>query len=62
MDNKVSVIMSIYNNEKTIEKAILSILSQSYQNIELLICNDGSTDDTQKILNTFQKKVHCYSP
>ena len=52
----VSVIMSAYNSKSTIGESIESILSQSYQNIELLICNDGSTDDTQKILNSFQKK------
>ena len=52
----VSVIMSAYNSKSTIGESIESILSQSYQNIELLICNDGSTDDTQIILNSFQKK------
>ena len=52
----VSVIMSVYNSSMTVEESIKSILNQSYQNIELLICNDASNDETQNILEIFEKK------
>ena len=46
---KVSVIMPAYNTEKYIGQAIDSILQQTYNNWELIIVDDGSTDDTFKI-------------
>ena len=49
----VSVLMSTYNSETTLERAINSILNQSYKRIEFLICNDGSTDNTKKILDKY---------
>lgn len=49
----VSVLMSTFNNEKTLERAIDSVLNQSYKNIEFLICNDGSTDNTKQILDKY---------
>ena len=51
----ISVLMSIYNSEKTLEKAISSVLEQTYKNFEFLICDDGSTDGTSKILKKFEK-------
>jgi len=48
---KVSVIVPVYNNEKYIKKCLTSILNQTYLNIEVLVVNDGSTDDTKKILD-----------
>ena len=50
---KFSVIMVTYNHEKFIEKAILSVLKQDYHNLELVVINDGSTDETSKRLNLF---------
>jgi glycosyltransferase involved in cell wall biosynthesis len=47
----ISVIISAYNNDKYIEEAIESILKQSYSNFELIIINDGSTDNTSKIIH-----------
>ena len=49
----VSVLMSTYNSETTLERAINSVLNQSYKRIEFLICNDGSTDNTKKILDKY---------
>ena len=47
---KVSVLMSVYNGEKFIEKALQSIYNQTYQDFEVIIVDDGSTDRTPDIL------------
>lgn len=48
--NKVSVIMPAYNAEKFIDEAIRSVIGQIYSNWDLTIVNDGSTDNTKKII------------
>ena len=50
---KVSVILCVYNEEKFIRKAIESILKQSLTDFEVIIVNDGSTDDTLDIINSY---------
>ena len=45
----ISIVMAVYNEEKYIRQAIQSILAQSYQNLELIVVNDGSTDATYQI-------------
>lgn len=52
----VSVIMPCFNCEKTVAASIESILNQTYQNIEILIIDDGSKDNTYEILKKFQSK------
>ena len=52
----ISVLMSVYNNDKTLKKSTESILSQEFKNFELLIVDDGSRDASWKILNKFSKK------
>lgn len=47
----VSVILPVYNGEKTLEKSIRSILIQTYNELELIIVNDASTDSTSEIIN-----------
>ena len=54
---KVSVVVSVYNGEKYIEKCIKSILRQSYKNIELIVVNDGSIDKTKKILDKYKESI-----
>lgn len=56
MNDKISVIMACYNCEKTIEKAIDSILAQTYTNWIMICCDDGSKDNTLEILNRYKKK------
>ena len=48
---KVSVIIPDYNIEKYIERCLVSIKNQSEKNIEIIVVNDGSTDDTLKVIN-----------
>lgn len=52
-DLKISVLMPTYNAEKYIGEAINSVLNQTYQNFELLICDDASTDSTKNIIEEF---------
>ena len=52
----IDIIMSAYNEEKVIERAIVSILEQTYQDWRLLICNDGSKDGTLDILRKYESK------
>ena len=49
----VSLIIRTDNNENTIFKSINSALNQNYKNLEILIINDGSTDETLEIINSF---------
>jgi len=51
----ISVILSTFNSEKTLEDSVKSILDQSYKNIELLIMDDCSEDSTSKILKKIKK-------
>lgn len=53
---KVSIIMPCYNSEKYIEKAIQSVLEQTYRNFELIIIDDDSTDKTWEIIEQYAKK------
>ena len=51
----ISVIIPAYNAEKYIGRAIESILSSSFRNFELIIVNDGSIDNTDKILQHYEQ-------
>jgi teichuronic acid biosynthesis glycosyltransferase TuaG len=53
MNPLVSVIMPVYNGERYLAAAIQSVLNQSYQQLELLIVNDGSTDGSEAIIRQF---------
>ena len=50
---KISVILPVHNGEKYIKNAIESVLNQSFNDFELIIVNDGSTDNTLEIINSF---------
>ncbi|MFR2535249.1 MAG: glycosyltransferase family 2 protein [Clostridia bacterium] len=52
---KVSIIIPIYNGEKFIRQCIQSIRKQTYKNIEIICIDDGSTDDTKKVLQELSK-------
>ena len=61
MKGLVSVIMPTYNMGSFIGEAIQSVLLQSYPNWELIIIDDGSTDDTEKVIKSFEdKRIQYY--
>lgn len=52
----VSIIVPVYNGEKTIERCLRSIQNQSYSNIEVLVVNDGSSDHTERIIRKYVQR------
>jgi glycosyltransferase involved in cell wall biosynthesis len=55
MNPKVSVIVPIYNAEKYMKKCIDSILSQTLKNIEIILVNDGSSDNSANIADEYSR-------
>lgn len=53
-DPLISIIIPCFNAEKTLEKCLKSLVQQSYANLEIIIIDDGSTDETSLIYNKFQ--------
>lgn len=56
MDEKVSIIVPVYNVEKYLDKCIESIVNQTYRNIEIILVDDGSPDKCPEICNEWAKK------
>ena len=54
MNDLISVIIPVYNGEKYIKRCVDSILSQSYDNYEIIIINDGSSDKTLSVLREYR--------
>ena len=55
-DCKASIIIPVYNAEKTISYCLDSILNQTYQDFEIILVNDGSVDKSQEIIEKYKKK------
>lgn len=53
MDKMISIIVPVYNVEKYLEKCINSILGQTYENLELILINDGSNDGSEAICQKY---------
>ena len=54
---RISVLMPCYNAEKYIREAIDSVLNQSYQDVELIVIDDGSTDNSKNILGNYHDRI-----
>ena len=52
----VSIIIPVFNGEKYVERCLETVINQTLKNIEIIVVNDGSTDETLNILNEYQKK------
>ena len=57
----ISIIMPVYNTDKYLAEAINSVLNQTYQNFELVIVDDHSTDNSSKIINSFKSEKIKYT-
>jgi glycosyltransferase involved in cell wall biosynthesis len=60
----ISVIIPVYNGEKTIEETVRSVLNQPFQDFEIIIINDGSKDDTLEVVSQISDsrvQVHSYA-
>jgi glycosyltransferase involved in cell wall biosynthesis len=57
MNPKITIIIPVWNGEKYVEQAIASVLQQDYDNKEVIVVNDGSTDGTEKIIQRFGKQI-----
>ena len=53
IEPKISIIMGAYNCENIVSKSIESVINQSYDNWELIICDDASTDRTYDVINDY---------
>ena len=51
--DKVSIVLPVYNSEDYLDRCIKSIVTQNYDNIELIIINDGSTDNSWQIIEKY---------
>lgn len=56
-NNRISIVIPSYNQGKYIESTILSILNQNYNNIEIIIIDGGSTDETVSIIKKYEKHI-----
>lgn len=53
---KISIIVPVYNSEKYLRKCLDSLINQTFKDIEIIMINDGSTDNSEKIIKEYQKK------
>jgi glycosyltransferase involved in cell wall biosynthesis len=55
---KISVIIPTYNRERYVVKAVASVLHQTFEDFEIIVVDDGSVDDTQKVLRAFSTRIN----
>jgi len=61
LNDLVSVVIPVYNSEEFLRESIDSVLNQTCQNLEIIAVNDGSTDNSQKILDEYSDKITILS-
>lgn len=54
--DKISIIIPTYNRERLINRSLYSVLNQTYKNIEIIVIDDCSTDNTQKVVHNIKTK------
>ena len=54
---KISIIVPVDNIEKEVHKCLDSLVNQNFDDYEIVVVNDGSTDNSQSIIDNFKKKV-----
>ena len=58
MQPAITIIVPVYNTEKYLRECLESLVHQSFQNIEILLINDGSTDKSQNIIDEYSEKIY----
>ena len=64
MEEKVTIIIPIYNSEKYLEECLETVINQTYRNLEIILVNDGSTDNSLAIMEKYAKldgRIMCIS-
>ena len=62
MNKLISIIVPLYNKDQYIKRCLLSILNQTYNDFEIIIINDGSTDNSEQIVRELNnKKIRFYT-
>lgn len=56
----ISVIIPVYNREKYVSEAIESVLKQTYQFLDIIVIDDGSTDKSAEIIKSFGSKIRYF--
>ena len=56
MTEKITVIVPVYNVENYLNKCLDSLINQTYKNLEIIVINDGSTDNSGKICQEYAQK------
>ena len=56
MSVEVSIVVPVYNVEKYLPQCLESILNQTFQNFEIIVVNDGSTDESERIIQQYSLK------
>ncbi|MCO7177114.1 glycosyltransferase [Sporolactobacillus kofuensis] len=58
-EKKVSIIIPVYNCEKYLDQCLMSVVNQTMDSIEIVLVNDGSTDNSQAVIDKFASKYDC---
>ena len=56
MNDKISIIIPVYNTASYLNKCLNSVINQDYSNLEIILINDESTDESLNICNNFAKR------